>query len=644
MLYFGNLSRQEYDEFDTYSNRCILNNTNPVDKLILSKMPFPHEELAILYNVDYEKINNFCLSKGFFSYKYSPKITLVKRTPFLAKEKEGIMFSGYMFDKNNFIFGKDSFFLNNLHTKYKDIKNSYGEYVIFKVDEQGIELSSDYFGMVSIFYYHSSKKFVASNNYHFLLELLNSSGEKLHINIKQSQVNLLSNGYEIGGAFSRDMDIQGIRISYPYENIKYNSQSDNLEICNTDLYSILNNPEPWDDELYESYISQGVEDLKNNTESIFLCDRFKKVIVDLSAGFDSRVVFGSADSLPNKKRKKMYIFSRPSHNLDDKDLANFVRKIFGYKPYSYVDVNIDSVEKKEGINLAQVSRNLGSFGNHTENKLSSYDENVDRIELMGGMGDALLGYKRVNGYLNFDSITSDEKEDQLIDRLGRLYFMRSINQMTDIFDAKRELLKTLFNEFNADCIFKKLHILYIISRNRFHFGSSRNIFHNNTYALPLQSKYLLKAKWMYFNKFSNNQIPDEKVSFDVLHKLNPLLTILPFAAENDDVIPKPNNLLHPILVRIPYDNSTKNEEPIYSDLHITGDKYVDQVAIYMQNVERAKCMLAHISNKSGEFRDICTAFYKLLNRFENEGKNKGYMYYNVVRKIYDLYFQLKYVE
>lgn len=43
----------------------------------------------------------------------------------------------------------------------------------------------------------------------------------------------------------------------------------------------------------------------------------------------------------------------------------------------------------------------------------------------------------------------------------------------------------------------------------------------------LFSKYALKAKWLYFSKFTDNQVPDEKISIDLLSAINPLLAVLP---------------------------------------------------------------------------------------------------------------------
>ena len=76
----------------------------------------------------------------------------------------------------------------------------------------------------------------------------------------------------------------------------------------------------------------------------------------------------------------------------------------------------------------------------------------------------------------------------------------------DIFHDQEIIInKMLSNYSGCDCLFKKFQQLYIDSRNRFICGSSHNIEHDNLRIPMLFSKYALKAKWMYFNRFNNNE-------------------------------------------------------------------------------------------------------------------------------------------
>ena len=636
MIGIDKLNDRDYELFNKLEFKESIQNKLSNKTLLLSELPQPHEEIAILFNIDQAKIEKYCHKKGFHCYRYSSSITLIKRQDFKQYELGGYLFSGYMFYNNKFIFGNSDFENNAEKYLHNNISNEYGEYALFKVEENKIVLDSDYYGMVSIFYYHNAQKFASSNSYHFLLEILTYCEEKLQINLNQSLVNLMSIGFELGGAFSRDMDVNNIKISYPYETIVFDCTSNTVKIEKSDLFEILSSNESYDENLYEQLLIKGKNEILNNVESILANDKFKRVVIDLSGGFDSRVVFGCADQQKASYRNKICIYSRPSHNSDDYDIASYIRSIFGYERYSYVDVDCSEVVQEQGFNLAQISRNLGSFGCHTEFKLSNI-YNDSTIELMGGIGDATMAYK----FVVMPSIDNNLTEDTFLDRLGRPLYWRNVHQLQSIFDKKLEIVKSTLNEYNCSSLFQKLHTLYVISRNRFHFGSSRNIFHDNPYANPIQSKNILRAKWLYLSKFSNNEKPHEKIAMDLLFKINPLLTLLPFASENNNVLPTNDEVLHPLFVEklSLCKENISNTPPIVSSGVVGDKKYTTHVKEWLQNIEISEYMLKKINEYSKEYTDLCTALYKLLQQFKQHNNDTN-TFYNVVRKINDLYFQI----
>ena len=635
MVGISSLTDYDYDLFRKNKGNGQISKKIGGKRLLLSAMPFPHEEIAVLANIDFGKVSSFCDKKGFYCHKINDSQILVKRTAFKPEEKRGVLFSGYVFINGKLIFGRDDFFGNS--NSHERIDCEYGEYALFRTSGSKIELLSDYFGMVSIFYYQCDKRFAATNSYHFLLDLLVACGEKLEINLLQSQVNLICTGFHLGGAFTKDMDVKNIKITYPYEKVIFDCETNSIDIVRTDFFDILNSEEEWDEDVYEDYLNKGLEELESNVRSIFEKEQFKRIVIDLSAGYDSRVVFGVADNLPKRLRNKISVYSRNTHTGDDYELAQLIRSMFGDKRYFYVNTDSEQIVREDGLNLAQISRNLGSFGNHTDVKRSVLDV-VDQVEIMGGLGEVILGYKRGSGRAN----CKDVSEELFLDRLGRQYYSRKVSQLKSIFDGKLQILKSTFGDFSCDCLFKKLHVLYAISRNRFHFGSSRNIFHNNPHVLPLQSKYLLKAKWMYFNKFHDNNIPDEKLSLDLIYKINPILSMVPFSRENDAGLSEKNNLLHPIFGRnFEYiEELIDDTPPIISAKDDGKEKYIKHVQDWLSNIEIAKYMLDKICVFSKEYEHICTALYKLLLQFQSEEKCNTGACHNVVRKINDLYFQI----
>lgn len=631
------LKEDDYRIFDDYLRKTRKTSEFFEKKLSLAKMPDPHEEIVVCTGLNFDKVNEYCKNNDLFCTNYNSKMVFVNRSGFNELEKNGILFSGYVFNKDNFIFGKNDLVKSLTIPEIRNIDSAYGEYVVFNIHDNKIKLSSDFFGMGTIFYYHHNNVFVACNNYHLLIELLSFNNVNLDIDIDQSRVNLLCTGFELSGSFSRNMDIKDTHILFPHESLVFDMSVNKIDIVNTELFDILNQNESWDPIKYEDYIQRGTTDVLQNTRSIFSNPKFNEIIVDLSGGFDSRVVFACADSLPKAMRNKIRVYSRPSHNGDDFSIASFIRSIFGYPRFSYINVDISPIIT-DTLNFSQISRNLGCFGGHLEAENSNY-YNCSRIELMGGIGDAILGFKRISGTDVYNTLS----ESEIFDRIGRTFFWRGAYQLDEIYDKKIEFLKSMLNDFNVDCTFKKMHILYTISRNRFHFGSSRHVFNNNPFALPLQSKFLLKAKWMYFNRFHNNEIPDEKVSIDTISEINPLLSTIPFAAENNAVLPKDINLLRPLYTRISIDPSAIDNNVMMDDVS-NEDKplYRDAYKDFFSNIDMVQQILTIIHDFSPAYRNICVAIFKWLELNRNEPITGifAYYYHDLVCKVYFLYFEL----
>jgi len=601
MIAVENITSSDINKFINFHNT----HKHTPQHLLLSELPSPHTIIAVTKNINIDNVLSFCKNNAFnFKVVDGHTVLISKNTESINKN---ISFSGYIFNTNKIVFGANEFYKSGLYECNFD--NMYGEYAAIKVDYDSIYLYSDYFGMSSFTYYNNDKIFAASNSYHFLLLLLKFCGEHLKINIRKSRVNLITTGFEFGSAFTRDMDVDNCKINFPYETIIF--RNNKVDIQNSDLYNILNSSEEWNEDIYESYLDKGKQQIIKNIESIFTHSKFEKIIIDLSGGFDSRVVFAASNLLPKAQRNKILIFSRKSHIEDDLKKAELIINLYGYKRYNYIEKDCNDVQLQNGLNLAHISRNLGSFSQYTIYRSSEFN-NKNQIELMGGIGDAILGYRRISGWHKF----TEKSDVEILDQIGRPYFYRSVKQLENVYNDKLEDILTTLNEFENFDLFKKLHILYILSRNRFHFASSRNIINNNQYILPLQSKDILKAKWMYFNTFKNNNIPDEKVAIDLINKLNPILSMISFAKENDNVIPPLEKLLQPIYldkidkyIRTTHDN-------IFTDNINQGDSYVSKVKIFMQQINIVQEMLSYIYKYSNEYIYVCAALYKFFDSYK----------------------------
>ena len=624
MVAIKELTKEDENQFKKF----IETKREKIPSLQLAELPYPNEEIIILKNFNIEYNEKISKEYNFNFINYKKTISAFFKNSTNDYNKNGYIFSGYILKEGKLFFGNDDVVAEKLDLS--TINQEYGEYVLCRIEKGEIELSSDFFGMSQWYYYVNERKFAASNSYHLLLIILKKLNENLSVNIKKSRVNLITTGFTFGSCFTKEMDINNCFVNLPYEIIKYN---DSLKIVKTELYDIITTNEEYNEDVYECYIRKAAEEIAQNTKAYFKHSRFKNIIVDISGGFDSRIVFAAANNLPKKYRKKIKTHTRNSGTSDDNEKAKIVKDVYKYEEFNYNnDKKLEFPEtiNDNSLNIPHISRTLGSYSNNTHLYISSYTD-YEKMQLTGYLGEVVFGYKRVRGELDYTL-----GDQRLLARLGGCYLWNSVKQLEDVFEDQKKIINKSIEGYNCNDLFKKMHILYLNYRNRFICNSSHNIEYNNFRATSLHSKYALKAKWLYFNTFDKNKIPTEKVSIDILTILNPLLAILPFSDENNDVVPPKNILLNPVYF------NTKNYK--VNTINVKESPYVsyrESVIKILEDFNLVKQMLLSIYDYSAEYYNVCMGLYKVLEELILEKRSiKNTKCKDLVRKIFDLSFQI----
>ena len=631
MIAIKEITHQDEEKFEEFlkSERRVL------PDLKVTELPFPHEAVVIVVGIDNSKLTEVSKKNNLEIFTSNNGISVLsKNRSFTIYDNIITVFSGYLIFQKKLVFGFDEFSKSNI--QFDQIDGCYGEFVATKISNNEIELISDYFGMSPLFYYNKNGIFCASNHYHLMLEILHDCEISLSMNIERSSVNLITSGYTYGSAFTKQMDVENCYVTLPFETLKFNLADKSLAIQKTDLFDIISSKEAWNEDRYEQYLNEAKKEIFDNTYAFFNHPRFKNIVVDVSGGFDSRIVYATVNNLPKKLRNKVKTFTRNSGTKDDVEKANYVTNVYRYPKHTYVDTDTSDIFINNKLNISQISRTLGFFSVNNNLYLDHYDD-ISTLQLTGGLGDAVFGYKRIRGELKYEV-----GEQKLLSWLGGSYIYNSVKQFSPIFKNQAEIINNTINGYNSNDLFKKFHVLYINFRNRFNFGNAHNIEYNNFRATPLHSKAALKAKWMYFNRFNNNVIPDEKISIDLLTKINPLLACLPFADNNKDVLPNKNNLLLPQYIQIKLDKEeviTKSEANISTSCIL----YKEKALQYMDNLNIAEQMILHIYDYSKKYHTICLGLYKLLQIFKNnENEFKTGHGREQIRKIYDVFYQIQF--
>lgn len=633
-----NLTNEDISAFNSFikADRAVL------PDLKLAPLAYPHEDMAVIAFKRNSKTHSHINSLKQLAEKNQFVLTehdehivsLSKHAPIKQANNSSYIFSGYAFYNEKMLIG-----VNEVAEQLNDVsglREAYGEFNLCKIGYDSIECSADFFGMAPWFYFENESIFTASNNYHLMLVLLADLQMELSMNIPHSRVNMITSGFTYGSTFSDNLDVNGCKINYAYENIRYSSTRGGVTFP-TSLWDIMSDNSKWEEDLYEEYIFKAREELAVLCKAAFEHPQFNKVVIDVSGGFDSRIVFALACELPQRLRRKIYTHTRRSGTSDDVEKASAVTNLYNYPKYAYAKTDTSELFDVDGaINLAQVSRTLGTFAVNSYLYTNSYDD-MKTLEITGYLGEVVLGYKRCRGELDYSL-----GDRRLLARLGGCYLHNSVDELQGVFKDQENIInQTLSRYSSCDCLFKKFQLLYVDSRNRFICNSSHNIENNNLRIPMLFSKYAMKAKWLYFNKFKNNQVPDEKVSIDLLNAINPLLAALPFAANNDDVLPKPENLLNPVESSIVPDNTLVPGPKVRNAENIYKDKVIE----YIDNLDVVEKMLLHIWDYSKDYYPVCLGMHKVLTLLRAEPSEiKTTHGRETIRKIYDIYYQIRLVE
>ena len=123
--------------------------------------------------------------------------------------------------------------------------------------------------------------------------------------------------------------------------------------------------------------------------------------------------------------------------------------------------------------------------------------------------------------------------------------------------------------------------------------------------------------------------------------INPLLAALPFAANNDDVLPKAENLLNPVKSRVVPDNTIVSGPKVRN----TPGIYKDKVIEYIDDLDVVEKMLLHIWDYSKDYYPVCLGMHKVLTLLRADPSEiKTTHGRETIRKIYDIYYQIRLVE
>ena len=491
-------------------------------KLKLFQPAKPFERFAVILSKHNIKIANVRKKLPWnFTYKKQEKqdycaLIITSRR---MEKTDSIFFSGYGIIDNKIIVGNKE--ANNIESKElnkkEKIQEGIGNFTFLVERESQILIGKDYFGFGRIFYYSTDEHTIIANDYHLLLLVMSGLKIKMELDEEVAIANLAYfKGLLYEQHLSKKMEVKGV-YQLPLESYIC-IEKGKFSLKDTSLRSNLKKDFLIDD--YEKLLQEAADEIKQNIATIYQSNRFKNLLVDVTGGVDSRIVFSAVTSMQDEKKKFQI------HTFDDKRTKDITVSIplcnlFSY-PYDSVPIKKELKRRKDEEKIAR-SLNMGIYYYHDYYRNRIYAKNTAR--LLGGGGEAVARpyYTR---YLLKDSIGKIAVEEKFVEELfGRkpdyalLPYQDGIDKCIKTF---AEELKTTIGENPLE----EFENSYVLLRSAPHFSHERVITEGFLEWNPIYSKKLYFLKIKTYSLFKNS-----KLAFDLIKYFNPILVGLPYEKE-----------------------------------------------------------------------------------------------------------------
>ena len=189
------------------------------------------------------------------------------------------------------------------------LRDEVGEFHLLSISGTEVYFGKDFIGLGHLFYYQSDELFVAANGLHFLALTLRALGVKLEIDDAVAKSVFFSTSYPFETHSGTRTAFKNVRRLSVYSSIRIAPHGVMLD--DTELRRSGQDGELSVDE-YEVLLRAACEEVKDNLSIAVDHPRFENVVVELSAGLDSRIIYAALTNLPPSP--KVRIYTRPDRN------------------------------------------------------------------------------------------------------------------------------------------------------------------------------------------------------------------------------------------------------------------------------------------------------------------------------------------
>lgn len=421
-------------------------------------------------------------------------------------EENKIIFSGIAKGKDRLIVGqKDILNKNNID----EIIDSVGTFTAYYGNQKQIKFISDYYSMGRFFLFQNDDFFIISNRYHLLLLIIKDLKISMEIDWEQVIASLcLTPGCTpmLSQHFNRHMVVKNC-IRLPIDKmIVIDNQG--VKFQESTIGNDLKKREILGDEEYKKLIKQAANEIVENINIVLESKHFDRVVVDLTSGLDSRIMYAALTNI-DENLNKVEISTGGS----EEKFAIPINNLYKF-PYTTM-----SPKSKYSFSCNEVLEYLRSYYIGLEEVLINiYPEKKNYkkvINLAGGCGEVFRPY--------FSKHIPEKERKYLVDMGVKSLVERTKGKfLTNYETTSKSLYSVLLKEFNqipGDNWGEVVDNFYIYYRNSYMFNNEYMSTMNILRWHPLQSKTMFRLR-------QNNK--NLNLSFDLLNELNPLITNIPY--------------------------------------------------------------------------------------------------------------------
>ncbi len=581
------------------------------EKLDLYPLRPPFQDFALVITndeLDEKKIlknlpKKFCFTKSNIS---NQNAYIFSSNELVDKDNSKIAFSGFCKYDNDILIGS-----KEIHDmdKPEELVEAIGNFTFLVKKENDFIIGRDYFATNSVYYYNTPELTIVSNEYHLLLILLSEFNVNLEIDDDIAIANLcFCKGQLFEQHLSKKMEVKGVN-QLPIE--KYILIKDGkFELKDTSLVDLLN--KEFDMKDYETLLKQAAKEIMDNIELVYNSEKIKNVLVDVTGGTDSRVVFAGVTNIDDKENKTQ-IHTADDKRTNDITIAVPLNNLYNFK-YDIIPESIELEKAEDGQKILR-SLNMGTYYYIT--RYIGRRDADNTVRLMGGGGEA-IARPYYTKYLLHDEISKiNDSRDFMREFVHRrmekcLLGENGIKSCINVFGD--EIDNTI-----GDSVLQKFENTYMMLRSGSHLNHRGNQTAGFIEWFPIYSKTTFYLKMKTYDLFKGN-----KLVFDLIQYLNPVMSIMPYEKkENNDEY---NRIKDTLL----------NQEPRLKNLKIslnTDDTNWRESNIEKEKVTKVNKVRKTSLNRDEKYEELSKIFiYLMQNCSEKLRKEVGLPLFHLIEQ------------